>query len=379
MGWPGTLPWSGLTAAELRPVIVALINAVNDRREAIGLDRRAWAVNLDQSNTSLTLGTKSTALEESDLYSLDLFRYSYWTTMASDIRTMVELGDSITANPDTECCGFSKAGTDGTGTDRWTVAELETDAGLGAMASSDVSGGTIPHLFDEKAPNRLRLILDNLIYPVIYPYDYWQFPTFTSWVDAIVDTEQAAASTDDDTTPDAAWAGLTSPSTPLEAFGGSVGYINPPVARATENPLTHVICDFDLRTQNGNGYLGVVETRKLVVERDANSLEGMDYTVDGNSDSISGTVSDVTTYTDSASMTLSGQQNLEYTVDAWDGSGSPFTNEAVGGSGIFGYGRVDIKPLVRFAASGNDRDGASEIDQTTRIILDISGVVSDQI
>lgn len=388
MPWP-TTPWSAKTAAELRPVIVALCNAVGDRFECIGWNRPSWTVNTAQSISTVTVGTKSTALVENDLFGLDIFRYNWWTLIANHITTLVNLGTTSPGTTGfgntTHCGGWSKTSTGtGVGTDVWTISDLETDVGLGTLSSSVIGGAM--HLFDEVAAERLREFLDRLIYPVIFPYDRGQDWTDltsdgfdTTAIEAAEDaSNKSHTATTDPLDGDEAWAGLSSAVSAQTIPRAFVGFVVLGDATALLNSKRYSILSFD-DCQNGFGCLGTIATQILVFHYSCADCDGADLEFQGATISISGTdTSEYVTASGTDFSAVSGKvASLAELTNFANAPDSPFSGTGTYlGDPWVGFGSVICTPYFLFVTDSN-RDGGDR-EHSTRLILDISGEVADQ-
>lgn len=396
MPWPEFGIWSGKTAAELRPVIVALCNAVGDRYECIGWDRPEWPVNLDQSESTLDLGYKSAALVEADLYRLDLFRYGWWGMVANGIAALVNLGNStIPGGATTQCGGWSKTGTGaGHGSDLWTIEDLETHVGLGALSYS-VIGGPM-HLFDEVAPNRLRQMLDELIYPVIFPKNRRDYPTLSSegWTEAdtIAAAEEGSAfigptgSPADPKDGDDVWPLIDLAD--VDFAEGQRGWL---YGTMTNNPgftaiigrkktEAYSVLAFD-ECENETGLLGEIIAQYIVVQRPTitESLDGVDLEILGATLSMGG--GDTTMYKEINDAeffsAITGKLSVpfEFTNFA-NAPDSPFSHTTDG------LGYKDIGAIFASLKFGQDvlPPGTPHTTRSecTRFILDITAHCSDQ-
>lgn len=389
MPWPEPgSDWEGKTAAELRPVIVALCNAVGDRYQCIGLNRPEWPVNDDQAIDSVTVGTKSATLVEDDLYGLDIFRYGWWTMIANHISTLVGLGVASTGSTGfgntTQCGGFSKtsAGT-GLDTDLWTIADLETAVGLGTLSSSSVGGAM--HLFDEVAPNRLRGFLDRLIYPVIFPYDRgqgWSGLTSDGFDTSAIETAEAASNSSNAATVnpldgDEAWGSRTTMISFLASYPTAfVGFYEGFFARSRVQTKRYSVLGFD-SCQNGVGCLGEIITQILGFAYSCTDCDGADLEFQGATISMSGTDGAYTTATGTLFSAITGKLTAVAELGNFaNDPDSPFS-----GTGTYegdpwnGFGEVYCKPLFRFAV---DTERQAIRDNATRLILDITAHCDDQ-
>lgn len=386
--WSPTTPWTSKTAAQLRPVIVSLCNAVGDRYECIGMNRPAWPVNTAQSISTITIGTKSTALIEDDLYGLDIFRYNWWGSIATTITALVNLSaasDSTIGN--THCRGWCKNTTgDGLSTNVWTLSELESDVGLGTISQSSV-GGTSMHLFDEVAPNRLRGILDRLIYPVIFPGDIlWRggfgggMQNLSSGAEAIYDagkfSEETAhdGSDGDDAWPALSTAGPVYSSTafPVKAFTQDFSSY----ARAWLLETSYVVLDFS-SCQNGVGYVGDVEKQIWYMGHASVDFTSADVLIQGATLSLSGTDSGNEELIGTTPISITGTQEIEFNIGSFGGTSSPFTGTDGGTRGGFGSVSADVRMLFVDGSIGSERTPAPRAT-SSRLILDISPYCSDQ-
>jgi len=384
MGWP-TTPWTGKTAAELRPIIVALCNAVGERYECIGLTRPSWTVNTAQSISTVTIGTKSTNLIEDDLYGLDIFRYGWWTLIANHISTLVNLSSGSDSTPGTtHCRGWSKdyAGT-GLTTNIWTISDLETDVGMGTLSQSSVGGSM--HLFDEVAPNRLREFLDRLICPVIFPVDKSRFSysggsvvtgLSSAAVADINDTIQGATDSGDG---DDAWNALVDTNLGILWNGVNAGYSvswdgGSSFSRAIHSPISYAALDFE-SVQNGVGYLGDLVRQIYVIGVSETDASSFDFTISG----ATATGSDGAEIEGIDAIAITGVVEMPFTTGNYGRSPSPGASAPAAGpsppSGYEGYGQVFAVPNFLFAQS--DRDGGTRAN-STRFILDLTSALTDQ-
>lgn len=386
MSWP-SYPWTDKTAAELRPVIVALCNAVGDRYECIGMNRPAWPVNVDQAVDSYTAGTKSATLIEDDLYATEIFRTGWWTLIADHIKTLVNMASGSNSSMGaTQCRGWSKTSTSsGIDSDVWTLADLETDVALG-----EVDEGTM-HLFDEVVPNRLRQFLDRLIYPVIFPLNIVQSSsgggtyTLTGLSSGAVSGIEAHSYRGESPTGDGddAWGALALEPLNFWSTGVAVGFnVAMPFLTYSEAyslDLSYVAFSFE-SSQNGIGCLGEVTRAIFGLFSSGADFSSFDITVASGVSSFgaSGHTSiDVYQVVDGdTSLTITGVDELPFTIDNYGRTPSPGTYEGEGGFsppiGFEGYGRMRANVLTLFAGGGATRD------QCTRYILDISANCSDQ-
>lgn len=390
MPWPDLGIWSNKTAAELRPVIVALCNAVGDRYECIGRERPYWTVNLDQSEDTLDIGSKNAPLVEEDLYRLDLFRYAWWGGIANGISYLVNRGSAtFPVSSETQCGGWSKTGTGtGHGTDLWTLEELEDDVGLGTLSQS-VIGGPM-HLFDEIAPQRFRQMLDRLIYPVIFPANRRDYPTleaegFTTAGD-LDDEEKAAAFLGpagfptDPQDGDDVWPMTTFNDPDLGAayrgwlFGRvSIDIINSDLD-SQKKAVANCVLDFEA-CENETGLLGEILAQYLVVQKPTiNNLVGVDLEVLGTSLTLSGSNEDLYQEIADSDFLSAITGKLVVPMD--------FTNFANDPDSPFDGSRPPYSAFGAIFASlkfGADTEGNhSTRPQCTRFVLDITAHCSDQ-
>lgn len=389
--------WTSKSAAELRPVIVSLCNAVGDRYECIGLNRPGWPVNLDQAIDSYTAGTKYDALVEEDLYGMEIFRFNWWGAIASTIISLVNLSAASDATVgSTHCRGWCKtASSSGLGSDVWTLEELETEVGLGEIDESLIAPGYAMHLFDEVAPNRLREILNLLIYPVIFPGNIVEYSGgfgggtllgLSSGAVADVEASIYKGLTTGDGDGDEAWGALA-----VEGFGAmngeSVGYnvefvtAFPLTARADYCEKSYVSFDFS-DVQNGVGYLGDVTRAIFAINTVGEQCSTFDITIAGATASFSAQTS--TTYADQYidavdALYVDSPQELPFEIGNFGRTPSPgtYTYSGAGAGfpddGYTGYGRASAIIGTMFRVGGVPRAEA------TRYLLDISPYCSDQI
>ena len=395
--------WTNKSAAELRPVIVSLCNAVGDRYQCIGLNRPEWPVNLDQDSIDITLGTKSAALVEEDLYGLELFRYGWWKTIADHIKILVGLrvpGASSTNH--TYCRGWCKAPTDsGYYTETWTLEELETEVGMGEIEHSQI-GVPYGHLFDEAFPNRLRNMLDLLIYPVIYLYQIGEIiggggETFLGFsedaeLDILANLKAGFPNPEspDEYTGDGDDAWPTMYSGPdyhtnvgvhvgFRVEGNMVGYCT----RCEFQPVCYLAVDFD-ETQNGAGCLGEIVKQVYLVSVGGPYRTSFDVAVAGATASFPAHDSpfdddDVEEVLGEELVTPSGTHELKYTMDNFGRAPSP---------GLFDYDHIELPDRAGFGSgyarvsclysSGTPSTPYAGAEQNSRVILDITAHCSDQ-
>lgn len=393
MPWPEFGTWSNKTAAELRPVIVALCNAVGDRYECIGMNRPSWPVNLDQSESTLDIGTKSAALVEADLYRLDLFRYGWWGMIANGISALVNRGSAtFPSGTTTQCGGWSKTGTGaGHGSDLWTIEDLETHVGLGTLSYS-VIGGPM-HLFDEVAPNRLRQMLDELIYPVIFPKNRRDYPALEAegWTEAAtleVAGEAAMHYGNSTLLPnpkdgDDAW-GYMPESDDLFAHayrGWLFAQLVPDTAFnviiGRRKTVGHCVLCFD-QCQNETGVLGEILAQYLVIQKSSitESLDGADFEVLGATRTLSGSNLDQYEEINDAEFfsSITGKLSVGIALGNFaNNPDSPFTYA------LDSLGYTDIGSVFASLKFGADTEGNhSTRSECTRFILDITAHLSDQ-
>lgn len=391
--------WTEKTAAELRPVIVSLCNAVGDRYQCIGLDRPEWPVNLEQDIAVVDAGYKGEALEEADLYGLDIFRYGWWDLIAGRISALINRGTLILPHvswgPSSSLCGgWSKTATgSGHGSDLWTLEELETDVGMGVINYSSVRElPGIMHLFDEVAPNRLREFLNRLLYPVLFPHDRggdWTDLTTEGYdTSGLEAAEDAAAS--------AGWADLGDPGNGDYAWantsggGGAFGelrarvFYNGTRSRAEKQLLQYCVFDWT-ESEGGGGYLGEI-TMQTHVMRLLGSTEGMDLSFLGKDVSLTGPYSlDDMSITDADALSgTTGREAVAVTLGNFaDSPDSPFSGSGTtDGVDFSGLGSMVAYSRCMFATKTDRQSftfsGDGGRSQSTRLILDITAHCSDQ-
>lgn len=367
MPWPGTTPWTGKTATELREVIVALCNAVGDRYQCIGLDRPSWPVNTDQSIYSVTDGTKSATLIVDDLYGLDIFRYDWWGLVSTGISGLIS--PSTTAS--VRCRGFctSSAG-DGKTASRWTLSALETAVGRGTINATSVGGGQM-HLFDEVAPMRFKEMLDLLIYPVVYlPRTANGSGELLSTTNVPADFHAHAEGTDN---AGDVWGALiiSSTATRSNLSAQILHGLSSPYYWSAQKGVT-VVYEYDMDdTENGAGILGTILSQYYRVLWASTDLITADADVNGSIVGMSGTEAGaVEVLTDMDPWSLSGIHEVTYSWDSLDAVASPFDgSDVIGANHFYDTGSLRIGPY-------DDLFTYNEDDH--RLVLDISANCSDQ-
>lgn len=372
MGWHNGGDWTGIDGTEIPIVLAELCNAVNERRDCLGLSRISWVVNT---------GTKSTNLADTDFYGMDLFKHDHMQDVFNEIITLVtQSGIQST----THCAGFAKTNSNtGVGTDLWTAASIETDSGFTAI-------NPVRHALDKAAADYLRAALDRLIYPVVWPTNYLDLKdqdigsgTRTYWHSGD-DGGGATPGSASAAYADLAVSSINGIHTQVyDAYlamqiaanfpGAGFGYR----ARA----LTKTILEVAPRS---GGYLGTIAKAIATVYADYNDVgSAVDFSVMGATLSVSGDSPgtgepdkvDVTV--SGSNFSLSGATNPEITCTI--PVGNPF-------DGVSGTGNPDPAEDIGLASATlickYDIDGITSTTNTgtlfTRLILDITGELSDQ-
>ena len=153
MGWYNSGNWTGLDGTEIPHVYADLCNALNERREALGLSRISWTV---------ISGTKSTNLSASDFVGMDMNKTNPLETVRTNMLTLLEPSGGY--NTTSRHSGWAKTSTNSglaANSDLWTNVSASADAGI--------SDGTSDGVFEVNKALYLKAIFDRMLYPVVYP------------------------------------------------------------------------------------------------------------------------------------------------------------------------------------------------------------------
>lgn len=154
MGWYNGGAWSALRQNEIPIIIAELCNALNERRDALGLARETWPT---------ASGSTSSDVSASDFNTLAFGKVAAFTQCYSVFGSLLSpAGGYSTA---AHYSGWSKTGTD-TGLasedDLWNMASVAEDAEV------EIIGSPIP-FFDARPALLMQAAFDRMIYPVVYP------------------------------------------------------------------------------------------------------------------------------------------------------------------------------------------------------------------